>query len=141
MPSNDFASKMTARRRAKRSDDKRIASLVVREVAKVIPQIVSQVHSLIHSRTTEDVKTEAPQSAFLYKHFKACDPMEFTGEGGVSQLLQWFDSIEVTLYQSGCPDSFRTTCATGLLQSRALEWWTAERNKRGISAAYALSWD
>ena len=127
-----------ARRRAKRSADKRIASLVTKEVVKLIPQIVAQVHSRGHSRAPEDVKTE---SAFLYKHFKACDPKPFTGEGGVPQLLQRFDSIEVTLRQSGCPDSFRTTCATGVFQSRALDWWTAERNKRGISAAYALSWD
>ncbi|MCQ7285375.1 retrotransposon gag domain-containing protein, partial [Salmonella enterica] len=114
---------------------------MTKEVVKLIPQIVAQVHSLSNSRATKDSKTEAPQSTFLYKHFKACDPMEFTGEGGVTQLLQWFDSIEVTLRQSGCPDSFRTTCATGVFQSRALDWWTAERNKRGISAAYALSWD
>ena len=97
MPSNNSTSRRTARRRAKRSAEKRIASLVAKEVAKVIHQIVAQVHSLSNSRTSEDSKTEAPQSTFLYKHFKACDPMEFMGEGGVSQLLQWFDSIEVTL--------------------------------------------
>ncbi|KAJ0746805.1 putative retrotransposon gag domain-containing protein [Helianthus annuus] len=141
MPSNNSISKRIARRRAKRSADKRIASLVTKEVVKLIPQIVAQVHSLSNARAAKDSTTEAPQSTFLYKHFKACDPMEFTGEGGVPQLLQWFDSIEVTLRQSGCPDSFRTTCATGVFQSRALNWWTAERNKRGISAAYALSWD
>ncbi|MFS7890149.1 putative retrotransposon gag domain-containing protein [Helianthus anomalus] len=67
--------------------------------------------------------------------------MPFTGEGDVSQLLQWFDAIEVTLRQSGCPEDFQTTCATGVFQSRALDWWTAERNKRGIAAAYALSWN
>ncbi|KAF5794418.1 hypothetical protein HanXRQr2_Chr08g0327861 [Helianthus annuus] len=141
MPSNNSISKRIARRRVKRSTDKRIASLVTKEVVKLIPQIVAQVHSLSNARAAKDSKTEEPQSTFLYKHFKACDPMEFTGEGGVAQLLQWFDSIEVTLRQSGCPDSFRTTCATGVFQSRALDWWTAERNKRGISAAYALSWD
>ncbi|KAJ0557560.1 hypothetical protein HanIR_Chr07g0326511 [Helianthus annuus] len=97
MPSNDSTSRRTTRRRAKRSADKRIASLVAKEVAKVIPQIVAQVHSLSNSQTSEDFKTEASQSTFLYKHFKACDPMEFTGEEGVSQLLKWFDSIDVTL--------------------------------------------
>ncbi|MFS8016635.1 putative retrotransposon gag domain-containing protein [Helianthus anomalus] len=131
-------SRMSARRRAKRSDDKRIASLVAKEMAKVIPQIVAQVHSLSNSRASEDVKTEP---VFLYKHFKARDPMPFTGEECVSQLLQWFDAIEFTLRQSGCPENFRTTCATGVLQSRALDWWTAERNKRGITAAYTLSWN
>ncbi|MFS8025311.1 putative retrotransposon gag domain-containing protein [Helianthus anomalus] len=138
MPSNNSTSRRTTRRRAKRSADKRIASLVTREVVKLIPQIVAQVHSLRNSRAPEDVKTE---SAFLYKHFKACDPIPFTGEGGVSQLLQWFDAIEVTHRQSGCPEDFQTTCATGVFQSRALDWWTVECNKRGISAAYALTWD
>ncbi|MFS7934049.1 putative transcription factor interactor and regulator CCHC(Zn) family [Helianthus anomalus] len=138
MPSNNSTSRRTARRRARRSADKRIASLVTREVVKLIPQIVAQVHSLSNSRTPEDVKTKP---AFLYKHFKACDPMPFTGEGGVSQLLQWFDAIEVTLRQSGCPEGFQTTCATGVFQSRALDWWAAERNKRGMAAAYALSWN
>ncbi|MFS7995722.1 putative retrotransposon gag domain-containing protein [Helianthus anomalus] len=138
MPSNNSTSRRMARRRAKRSADKRIASLVTREVVKLIPQIVAQVHSLSNSRAPEDVKTEP---AFLYKHFKACDPMSFTGEGGVSQLLQWFDAIKVTLRQSGCPEDFQTTCATGVFQSRALDWWTAKRNKRGIATAYALSWN
>ena len=137
MPSNNSISRRVARRRAQRRADKRIASIVTKEVVKLIPQIVAQVHSQSHSRAPEDVKTE---SAFLYKHFKACDPMPFTGEGDVSQLLQWFDAIEVTLRQSGCPEDLQTTCATGVFQSRALDWWTAERNKRGISAAYALSW-
>ncbi|KAJ0826669.1 hypothetical protein HanRHA438_Chr17g0816881 [Helianthus annuus] len=103
MPSNNSTSRRTTRRRAKRSADKRIASLVTKEVVKLIPQIVDQVHSHSNSRAVKDSKTEAPQSTFLYKHFKACDLMEFTGEGGVTQLLQWFDSIEVTLRQSGCP--------------------------------------
>ncbi|MFS7980002.1 putative retrotransposon gag domain-containing protein [Helianthus anomalus] len=141
MPSNNSISRRIARRRAKRRADSRIASLVTKEVVKLIPQIIAQVHSLGSTRAAKDSKTEEPQSTFLYKHFKACDPMEFTGEGGVTQLLQWFDSIEVTLRQSGCPDNFRTTCATGVFQSRALDWWTVKRNKRGISTAYALSWD
>ncbi|MFS7904330.1 putative retrotransposon gag domain-containing protein [Helianthus anomalus] len=129
MPSNNSTARRTAWRRARRSADKRIASLVTREVVKLIPQIVAQVHSLSNSRTPEDVKAEP---VFLYKHFKACDPMPFTGEGGVSQLLQWFDAIEVTLRRSGCPEGFQTTCATGVFQSRALNWWTTERNKCGI---------
>ncbi|MFS7911113.1 hypothetical protein Hanom_Chr02g00114211 [Helianthus anomalus] len=138
MPSNNATSRRTTRRRARRSADKRIASLVTMEMVKLIPQIVARVHSLSNSRAPEDVKMEP---VFLYKHFKACDPLPFTGEGGVSQLLQWFDAIEVTLRQSGCPEYFQTTCATGVFQSRSLDWWTAERNKRGIAATYALSWN
>ena len=56
-------------------------------------------------------------------------------------MFQWFDSIEVTLRQSGCPDNLRTLNAIGVFQSRALDWWTAKRNKRGNNAAYGLTWD
>ncbi|MFS7941395.1 hypothetical protein Hanom_Chr05g00475741 [Helianthus anomalus] len=106
MPSSNSTSRRTVRRRARQSANKRIASLITREVVKLIPQIVARVHSLSNSRTPEDVKTEP---VYLYKHFKACGPMPFTGEGGVSQLLQWFDAIEVTLRQSGCPKDYQTT--------------------------------
>ncbi|KAJ0575878.1 putative retrotransposon gag domain-containing protein [Helianthus annuus] len=66
---------------------------------------------------------------------------EFTGEDGPTTMFQWFDSIEVTLRQSGCPDNLRTLNAIGVFQSRALDWWTAERNKCGNDAAYGLTWD
>ncbi|KAF5774952.1 putative nucleotidyltransferase, Ribonuclease H [Helianthus annuus] len=56
-------------------------------------------------------------------------------------MFQWFDSIEVTLRQSGCPDNLRTVNATGVFQSRALDWWNAERNKHGNDVAYGLTWD
>ncbi|MFS8016627.1 hypothetical protein Hanom_Chr15g01370781 [Helianthus anomalus] len=65
-------SRMSARRRAKRSDDKRIASLVAKEMAKVIPQIVAQVHSLSNSRASEDVKTEPVSSTNTSKPVILC---------------------------------------------------------------------
>ena len=129
-----------SRRQARRKSDKRIASIVAKAVAKVVPQIVAQVQSLNNSQSSAGSKADASKPNFYYKHFKACEPMTFTGEEGVSQLFKWFNAIEVTLRQSGCPEHFRTTCATGVFQSRALDWWTAECNKRGDDAAYALSW-
>ena len=84
-----------SRRQNQRNDNKRIASLVAKEMAKVIPQIVSQVHAL-NSQTSVDSKPDASKSTFSYKQFKACEPMAFTGEKGVSQLLHWFKFIEVT---------------------------------------------
>ncbi|KAJ0443040.1 hypothetical protein HanIR_Chr16g0816231 [Helianthus annuus] len=50
-------------------------------------------------------------------------------------------SIEVTFRQSRCPENLRTVNATGVFQSRALDWWTAERNRRGNDAAYGLAWE
>ncbi|KAF5768290.1 putative nucleotidyltransferase, Ribonuclease H [Helianthus annuus] len=64
-----------------------------------------------------------------------------TGEDGPTAMFQWFDSVEVTLRQSGCPENLHTLNATGVFQSRALDWWTAERNKRGNDAAYELTWE
>ena len=71
----------------------------------------------------------------------ACKPLEFTGQDGATAMMNWFDAIELTFLQSGCPDDLRTLNATGVFRSKALEWWTTERNKRGNDAAHALPWD
>ncbi|KAJ0491956.1 hypothetical protein HanIR_Chr12g0569461 [Helianthus annuus] len=124
--------------------DKCLAALIAKQVAKVVPQIVSELYENV-SKSSEESRTEAPKAtpkaAFSFKQFKACGLKEFTGEDGPMALFQWFDSIEVTLRQSRCPDNLRTLNATGVFQSRALDWWTAERNKCGNDAAYGLSWD
>ncbi|KAJ0874303.1 putative retrotransposon gag domain-containing protein [Helianthus annuus] len=128
-------------RAARRNDaDKRIASLVAKEMAKVIPQIVSEINE-VGSKSPEESKSDSPRATFSFKQFKACGPKDFTGEDGPNAMFQWLDSIEVTLRQSGCPDNLRTVNATGVFQSRALDWWTAERNRRGNDAAYRLSWE
>ncbi|KAF5797051.1 putative retrotransposon gag domain-containing protein [Helianthus annuus] len=121
-------------------DDKRIAAIISKQMAKVIPQIFSELNENA-SKSSEESRTDAPKAAFNFKQFKAYDPKEFTGEDGPTAMFQWFDSIEVTLRQSGFPDNLRTLNATGVFQSRALDWWTAERNKRGNDAAYELTWD
>ena len=89
MPSNDSTSRRTARRRAKLSAEKRIASLVVREVAKVIPQIVAQVHSLSNSRTPEDSKT------------KCCNLLSFTNTS--KPVTRWSSRVKEVCpnYSSG----------------------------------------
>ncbi|MFS7968795.1 hypothetical protein Hanom_Chr09g00801721 [Helianthus anomalus] len=119
---------------------KRLAAIIVKQVAKAVSDVYENV-----SKSSEETRTEAPKDAtktvFSFKQFKSRAPKEFTGEGGPTALFHWFDSIEVTLRQSVCPDDLRTLSATGVFQSQALDWWTAERNKRGNDAAYGLSWD
>ncbi|KAJ0539891.1 putative nucleotidyltransferase, Ribonuclease H [Helianthus annuus] len=137
MSSSGSLHSRTARRNQK---DKRIATLVAKQIAKVIPQIVSDLHENA-SKSSEESRTDSPKSVFSFKQFKACRPKEFTGEGRPTALFQWFDSIKVTLRQSGCPDDLLTLNVTSVSQSRALDWWTAERNKRGNDAAYGLTWD
>ncbi|KAJ0856652.1 putative retrotransposon gag domain-containing protein [Helianthus annuus] len=111
-----------------------LAALVAKQMAKAVPLIVSELYENI-SKSSEEYRTETPKAAFSFKQFKACGPKEFTGEEGPTALFQWFDS------KSPSPDNLRTLNATGVFQSRALDWWTAERNKCGNDAAYGLSWD
>ncbi|KAJ0854939.1 putative transcription factor interactor and regulator CCHC(Zn) family [Helianthus annuus] len=114
--------------------------MITKQMAKVVPQVVSELYENM-SKSSEESRAETPKAAFSFKQFKACGPKEFTGEEGPTALFQWFDSIEVTLRQSGCPDNLRTLNATVVFQSRTLNWWTAERNKRGNDVTYGLSWD
>ncbi|KAJ0558443.1 putative retrotransposon gag domain-containing protein [Helianthus annuus] len=120
--------------------DKRLATLIAKSVAKAVSDAYENA-----SKSSEESRTNAPKDAsktgFSFKQFKACGPKEFTGEDGLTAMFQWFDLVEVTLRQSGCPENLRTLNATGVFQSRALDWWTAERSKRGNDAAYELTWE
>ncbi|KAJ0445296.1 putative transcription factor interactor and regulator CCHC(Zn) family [Helianthus annuus] len=120
--------------------DRRLAAIIAKSVAKAVSEVYENV-----SKSSEESRTEAPKDAnktgFSFKQFKACGPKGFTREDGPTAMFQWFDSVEVTLRQSGCPENLRTLNATGVFQSRAFDWWTAERNKRGNDAAYELTWE
>ncbi|KAF5819690.1 putative transcription factor interactor and regulator CCHC(Zn) family [Helianthus annuus] len=119
--------------------DRRLAAIISKTVAKAVSEVYENA-SKSSEMSQADAPKESSKTAFSFKQFKACGPKEFTGEDGPTAMFHWFDSIEVTFRQSGCPDNLRTLNATGVFQSRALDWWTAERNKRGNDAAYALSW-
>ncbi|KAM0006588.1 putative retrotransposon gag domain-containing protein [Helianthus debilis subsp. tardiflorus] len=119
--------------------DRRLAAIISKTVAKAVSEVYENV-SKSSEGSQADVSKDPIKTSFSFKQFKACGPKEFTGEDGPTAMFHWFDSVEVTLRQSGCPDNLRTLNATGVFQSRALDWWTAERNKRGNDAAYALTW-
>ncbi|KAJ0436798.1 putative transcription factor interactor and regulator CCHC(Zn) family [Helianthus annuus] len=120
--------------------DRRLTAIISKQVAKAVSEVYENA-----SKTSEESRAENPKdsskTAFSFKQFKACGPKEFTGEDGPTAMFHWFDSVEVTLRQRGCPENLRTLNATGVFQSRALDWWTAERNKRGNDAAYELTWE
>ena len=105
--------------------DRRLAAIISKQVAKAVSEVYENA-----SKTSEESRAEIPKesskAAFSFKQFKACGPKEFTGEDGPTAMFHWFDSVEVTLRQSGCPKHLRTLNATGVFQSRALDWWTAE---------------
>ncbi|KAJ0826252.1 hypothetical protein HanRHA438_Chr17g0812251 [Helianthus annuus] len=107
-----------------------IAEQMADQMARVIPDIVSKIQPSIEQGSV-DSKVEPPKEPFLFKQFKACKPLEFIGKDGATALLTWFDAMELTFLQSGCPDKLRTLNATGVFRSRALEWWTTERNTGG----------
>ncbi|MFS7904458.1 putative transcription factor interactor and regulator CCHC(Zn) family [Helianthus anomalus] len=120
--------------------DRRLAAIIAKSVARAVSDVYENA-----SKSSEGSQADPPKdsskAAFSFKQFKACGPKEFTGEDGPTAMFHWFDSVEVTPRQSGCPENLRTLNATGVFQSRALDWWTAERNKRGNDAAYELTWE
>ena len=89
MSSSGCLHSRTARQNQK---DKRVAALVAKQIAKVIPQIVSDLQES-NSKSSEESRTDSPKSVFSFKQFKACGPKEFTGEDGPTALFQWFDPI------------------------------------------------
>ncbi|KAF5793980.1 hypothetical protein HanXRQr2_Chr08g0322991 [Helianthus annuus] len=119
--------------------DRRLVTIIAKSVAKVVSDVFENAR-----KSSEESRIDAPKDTsktwFSFKQFKACGPKEFTVEDGPTAMFQWFDSIEVTLRQSGCPENLSTLNATGVFQSQALDWWTAERNKRGNDTAYELTW-
>ncbi|KAI3712441.1 hypothetical protein L1987_70997 [Smallanthus sonchifolius] len=80
-------------------------------------------------------------SQCTFKHFNSCNPLKFYGTEGATGLLQWFESIENTFFNSDCPDNLRVRHATSVLQKRALTWWNGEKRNRGVDVAMALPWD
>ncbi|KAJ0810336.1 putative nucleotidyltransferase, Ribonuclease H [Helianthus annuus] len=113
---------------------------MAKQFAKVLPDIVSKIQT-DSPHGSVDSKADKPKSTFQFKHFMACKPLEFTGKNGATAMMNWFDAIELTFLQSGCPDELRTLNATGVFREKALEWWTTERNKRGNEVAHAMPWD
>ncbi|KAJ0680361.1 putative nucleotidyltransferase, Ribonuclease H [Helianthus annuus] len=113
---------------------------MAKQFAKVLPDIVSKIQT-DSPHGSVDSKADKPKSTFQFKHFMACKPLEFTGKNGATAMMNWFDAIELTFLQSGCPDELRTLNATGVFREKALEWWTTELNKRGNEVAHAMPWD
>ncbi|KAJ0702340.1 putative transcription factor interactor and regulator CCHC(Zn) family [Helianthus annuus] len=113
---------------------------MAKQFAKVLPDIVSKIQT-DSPHGSVDSKADKPKPTFQFKQFMACKPLEFTGKNGATAMMNWFDAIELTFLQSGCPDELRTLNATGVFREKALEWWTTERNKRGNEVAHAMPWD
>ncbi|MFS7968462.1 hypothetical protein Hanom_Chr09g00797721 [Helianthus anomalus] len=128
-------------KKARANSQKKMMSFMADQIARIVPKIVTEIQGSNTPPSFVDSKTEKPNpTKFSYKHFFSCNPKPFTGSDGVTTMLEWFDSIEVTFINSECPEHLKTRSATGMFQGRALEWWSNERNIRSNEEAFALPW-
>ncbi|XP_021985215.1 uncharacterized protein LOC110881170 [Helianthus annuus] len=131
-----------ASKRSKTSSQKKMMAFMANQIARIIPKIVTEIQASNTPNSSVDSKVIQPKLVtFNYEHFASYHPKPFTGQEGVTAMLEWFDSMEVTFINSECPEELKTRSATGVFQARALEWWTNERNIRSNELAYALSWE
>ena len=76
-------------------------SFMADQIARVVPKIVSEIQGSNTPPSSVDSKAEKLKpTKFSYKHFISCNPKPFTGSDGVTAMLEWFDSIEVTFINS-----------------------------------------
>ncbi|KAK1410756.1 hypothetical protein QVD17_37295 [Tagetes erecta] len=122
--------------RRPRNSDRRIASIVAREVAAIIPTLLTHLNNGINGGGVN-----SPPLGCSFKKFSSCNPTKFNGTEGATGLLQWFESTENTFLNSDCPNNLKVRHAASVLQKRALTWWNGEKRTRGTNAAMALSWD
>ncbi|KAJ0928645.1 putative transcription factor interactor and regulator CCHC(Zn) family [Helianthus annuus] len=129
-------------KKSKTSSQKKMMAFMANQIARIVPKIVTEIQASNTPNSSVDSKVAKPKPVtFNYKHFASCNPKPFTGKDGVTAMLEWFDSIEVTFINSECPEELKTRSATGVFQARALEWWTNERNIRSNEEAYTLPWE
>ncbi|KAD4585863.1 hypothetical protein E3N88_23464 [Mikania micrantha] len=129
-------------KKSKTHSQKKMMTFMANQIARIVPKIVTEIQESNTPNSSVDSKTNVRKPVFFnFKHFSSCNPKPFTGNDGVTAMLEWFDGIEVTFINSECPEELKTRSATGVFQARALEWWTNERNLRSNEEAYALSWE
>ncbi|KAM0055135.1 hypothetical protein Hdeb2414_s0006g00202551 [Helianthus debilis subsp. tardiflorus] len=86
---------------------KDLMKFMAKQMAKVIHDTISKIQPPVNTESSNasvDSKVETPKSTFTFKEFCFCNPLPFNGEEGATKMLQWFDAIKVTFFQSGCPD-------------------------------------
>ncbi|KAM0046050.1 hypothetical protein Hdeb2414_s0009g00311381 [Helianthus debilis subsp. tardiflorus] len=83
-------------------------AFMAKQFTRIIPKIVTEIQASNTPNSSIDSKMVQPKPVtFYYKHFASCHPKPFTGKGGVTAMLEWFDSIEVTFINSECPDELK----------------------------------
>ena len=71
--------------RNNRRSDSRLAGLIAREMAAVLPTLVHKLQAISGS----DASTQGPKpTVCTFKHFNSCNPPKFNGPEGATGLLQ-----------------------------------------------------
>ncbi|KAI3723553.1 hypothetical protein L2E82_35208 [Cichorium intybus] len=114
-------------------NNRRLAALIAKEVANVIPTIATHLQTL---------QPQAPATTHRcsFKHFRSCNPPYFKGIDGATALLTWIEEMESTFIHSECPEDLMVRHATGCLQGHALSWWNLEKRAKGEGVALGMTW-
>jgi len=97
--------------------DRRIASIVAKEIAAIIPTLVNNLNN--------HAAANPPHLECSFKKFSSCNPTKFSGSEGATGLLQWFESMENTFLNSECPDHLKVRHAASVLKKKGaylVEW-------------------
>ncbi|KAD6455004.1 hypothetical protein E3N88_09710 [Mikania micrantha] len=125
----------------RRPRGQRLAQLIAQQMAAALPNLVTQLNATAHNGHDENGNGgNGGNHTCTFKHFNSCNPTTFNGTEGATGLLQWFESIENTFLNSGCPENLRVQYGTSVFQKRALTWWNGEKRNRGVDVAMALPW-
>ncbi|KAI3812412.1 hypothetical protein L1987_17120 [Smallanthus sonchifolius] len=112
------------------------------DLAALLTQLVGQIIQANNNGNGSNTQGKGANPPYCtFKHFNSCNPTKFFGTEGATSLLQWFESMESTFLNSGCPDVLKVRYAASVFQKRALTWWNGGKRTRGNESAMSLSWD
>ncbi|KAK1419215.1 hypothetical protein QVD17_28377 [Tagetes erecta] len=110
--------------------NQRLANVIATQMANILPNLVNQLNNANQNN----------EPKCTLKYFNSCGPTKFIGNEGATGLLQWFESMESTFVNCGCPENLKVRYATSVLQKGALTWWNDEKRRLGEAAVTALTW-
>nr|GEY82566.1 hypothetical protein [Tanacetum cinerariifolium] len=93
-----------------------------------------------HTSGTGVRRTERVTRECTYQDFIKCQPLYFKGTGGVIELTQWFERMEMVFRISNCLAENQVKFATCTLLAGALTWWNSHVRIVGYDAAYVMTW-
>ncbi|MFS7931161.1 hypothetical protein Hanom_Chr04g00352781 [Helianthus anomalus] len=113
---------LSSSKKSKVCSQKKMMAFMAKQFTRIIRKIVTEIQASNTPNSCIDPKVvQHKPVTFNYKHFASCNPKPFIGKDGVTAMLEWFDSIEVTFINNECvttPDPYsRERAAANQL------WW------------------